>query len=508
MAVECARATRMHLFATNITKSLRADEFEQLQKTAADGAATQLREAWSVTLRHSVRSAFRDAGKGAYNLREKDLDGYNASKLRRFLTAARYRQEDSLRILVRPPPPPAAPARPFPSDPTLSSGPRPSAPPDPPPHPIWQVESSCARFVSYLEKRLAPPTAINSPSDVVNPTLDDSDGAPPPPGSAPAKRAPLFALEVAVTPAFEFRFASEPEAFEKLTLALFDQAVSKVSGIPQLASCVMDALSWNPVPLIAAPKADEPEIVALVSRLRSALAAAVAAANKYIGLLAVYSPVLAFDSKAYIAAIESNEEFTLFEFKKEIDAHSAELAAIRSAVPAVQSVGPFLVDTAKALAALVAKKEAVVEALKGVLAKRPATMCERITAKFKDMDRRIQAKPADPEELKEQRELIQGVPKFCAEMMAALQDSTPFFDAMDEMRIPMSDISVDAKTAAQFWPTRIANTVAAVEEALAADENRYRSEQKEAQNDFERRLVDLAGAVNTLQTNTDLSKIA
>ena len=46
---------------------------------------------------------------------------------------------------------------------------------------------------------------------------------------------------------------------------------------------------------------------------------------------------------------------------------------------------------------------------------------------------------------------------------------------------------------------RVTATVAAVEEALAADETRYRAEQREAQNEFERRLVDLATTVNTLQ---------
>lgn len=464
VAVECSRATRLQLFSVNITKSVRADEFEQVQLAASDATFSQLREAWSVTLRQTVKTAFKDAGKGAYNLKEKDFDGYDVSKLRRFLTAARFRQEDALRNLV---------------------------------------ESSCHRLVNFLERRLVPPARIVSPANVeLHPAEDLSDLG------LKKSTAAVFQLEVAVTPQGVFQYTVDPQAFVAAVMSSFDAGLSKVAALPQLASCVMDSLQWSPTPLIKAPKLEDPVIAALRERLYAAISKAVEPLKEYIALYAQFTPVLTMDAKAYIAGIEANEELTLNDLRKELAIHTKERDNIVANVPQGVCVGGFQVDCSKVLTVLLAKKDFILDQLKGVLARKPAAICERVATKFKEMDRAIQAKSTDPETLKAQRDLIHGVGKFCAEMLATLSEATPFFEAMEDMRLVMSETAVEAKAAAQFWPNRIRNTVFNVEESHAADEQRYKAELKESQQAFERTLVDLQTSVTNLQNNTDLSAVA
>lgn len=212
--------------------------------------------------------------------------------------------------------------------------------------------------------------------------------------------------------------------------------------------------------------------------------------------------------QAHINAIEANDELTLADLKKELALHTRDRENIQANVLPCIVVGGFQVDCSKVLGLLLAKKDLVLDQLKGVLARKPSSICEKVATRFKEMDRAIQAKSSDPETLKAQRDLIQGVPKFCAEMLAALAEATPFFESMEDMRLVMSETAVEAKAAAQFWPNRIRSTVFNVEESHAADEGRYKAELKESQQAFERTLLDLAGSVTNLQNSTDLSAVA
>ena len=51
-------------------------------------------------IKQIIKSSFKDVGKGWFNLKETNLDAYNFSKMKRYLTMVRYMMEDSLRFLT------------------------------------------------------------------------------------------------------------------------------------------------------------------------------------------------------------------------------------------------------------------------------------------------------------------------------------------------------------------------------------------------------------------------
>lgn len=57
-------------------------------------------DTWVVTLRSAIRTSFKDVGKGWFNLAESNMETYEFSKLRSFLTLTRFVMEDTLRFLV------------------------------------------------------------------------------------------------------------------------------------------------------------------------------------------------------------------------------------------------------------------------------------------------------------------------------------------------------------------------------------------------------------------------
>lgn len=55
---------------------------------------------WTLLIKQIIKSSFKDVGKGWFNLKETNLDAYNFSKMKRYLTMVRYMMEDSLRFLT------------------------------------------------------------------------------------------------------------------------------------------------------------------------------------------------------------------------------------------------------------------------------------------------------------------------------------------------------------------------------------------------------------------------
>lgn len=55
---------------------------------------------WTLLIKQIMKSSFKDVGKGWFNLKETNLDAYNFSKMKRYLTMVRYMMEDSLRFLT------------------------------------------------------------------------------------------------------------------------------------------------------------------------------------------------------------------------------------------------------------------------------------------------------------------------------------------------------------------------------------------------------------------------
>jgi dynein heavy chain len=55
---------------------------------------------WTMLLKNIIKSSFKDAGKGWFNLKETSLDAYQGSKMKRFLSMVRYMMEDALRFLT------------------------------------------------------------------------------------------------------------------------------------------------------------------------------------------------------------------------------------------------------------------------------------------------------------------------------------------------------------------------------------------------------------------------
>jgi dynein heavy chain len=102
---ECAKVAAMTLFNTNLTKSVRLDEFQLMQTQAADYVHGYLRNTWGTVCRQTVVGGLQGVGKGWFNLGESSQEVYDVSKLKKFMRMVKYIMEDALYSLVQVPSP-------------------------------------------------------------------------------------------------------------------------------------------------------------------------------------------------------------------------------------------------------------------------------------------------------------------------------------------------------------------------------------------------------------------
>ncbi|KAJ9531690.1 hypothetical protein QJQ45_021840, partial [Haematococcus lacustris] len=184
--VECAKVLKMSLFNLHYTKSLRLDEFEQGQSQNTDQVGNYLKDTWSVALKNAIKSSFKDVGKGWYNLHEANMETYEFSKLKKFLTLTRFVMEDTLRFLL---------------------------------------EESLTKYVAFIT------AACSTKVRVVSTCLVESDspaaGSGPPRVSAPRKP-PLLLLELQVSKdGSRLHYSAPLAAIITKATAVFDHAVTK-----------------------------------------------------------------------------------------------------------------------------------------------------------------------------------------------------------------------------------------------------------------------------------------
>ena len=337
---ECLKLLKMSLFVMNVSKTSRLEEFVTTQTQAADQMFNYLRETWVLTLKNIIKSSFKDVGKGWFNLHESNLESYNGSKMKRFLTMVKFAMEDSLRYLV---------------------------------------EEQALKFSKFVQQHCGAEINVIDTCRVDNgpaPGEAAADGKRA--AGAGAKRTPLLMLELKEDHTTgQFFYTTPLEKLVPALLGLFDHGIAVTHGIPVLEPQIMEKLYWTHRPSLAAVHSQEEKIVQCREAVRVAGDRAVQAATAYLGTYGRHEPLLALDVKKYIEAFEEGLP-TLEQMQQEIYTHQDELESLKATLPATICVGPFMVQAEKTRDFLIKKKELLVAMSLEVLARTPKRMSLRL----------------------------------------------------------------------------------------------------------------------------------
>ncbi|KAF6265909.1 dynein heavy chain 2 [Scenedesmus sp. NREL 46B-D3] len=477
--LESSKVVKMCLFNTYSSKSLRLEEFEQVQIAATDAVANHLRDNWAASIKNIIKMSFKDVGKGWYNLAESNFEAYRFSKLRRLLGLVRLSMQDSLRYLA---------------------------------------EGSMAKFVGFMQVSTAVITAaieasmpcpgrsdklITDVVDVVSTSQIDIDC------KDLSRKAPLLLTELVVAPeGASFTYSTPISSMHSKVVAVFDRAITKLQGLSQLEPAIMDLLSWPSVPLLNAVHLQEEVTVRARDAVSGCLLASLQPLCCYLAKYAAYEPLLTMSVEAYVDVLAAKgTELGLADISREVASHSAELAHMEEHLLPTVNLGLVQVNCMKVREALLRKKEKLVCMLKTLVARVPRSMLAATSSKFSELERQLKAKASSIEEVDQQRNFISELPAKMASLVAEVEVAQPWYAALESMRYLLPEEDAKDKLAGQSWQVKLLRQADRSLELLDGDEAKYADELTTQQEAFVSTINNLAASLAAAQQHSDVSKV-
>eukprot|EP00741_Cyanophora_paradoxa_P002452 tig00000076_g2377.t1 len=565
---ECNRIRKSSLFFTQFSKSVRLEEFEQMEGQVCTQVSQDLKNNWITALKNGIKNSLKDVGKGWFNVHEKNKEVYELSKLKKFMGMINFMMQDSLRSLVQDSinqyvtfltgcassivsitspndvtvvdPDPASL---FKDEPKLyvSMVPRRCTE-----HDLEALFSEfgkiksitllrdpqgnfkCSAYVVFETKEEAH-LAVSSldgkhtmhgglfPLQVVWAETEKQKqykkkladlgllGLASIQTSNLVKRQPVFAVDL-ILRGNELKYGTPTNKFEEAPLTLFDKAVQAVQDIPQLEPKVMEHLFWAHIPNIGAVHPLEEWVVAARDVLREALRRALVPLHEYLKSYDKFGDLLKMEASAYMAQYE-DANYPVQQMKTDILKFRDLAQNVEKSIPLTVSVGMFLVNCQQVRSLLADKYQEIARLIQALLVRKAKEKCDKVMFKFGDISRQLQRRPPSIEELIDLKKYIGGIPDMIEQLQKEIEDMLTYYDVLEEFKHNLAPDEFDNKWNAFAWPLRLQGMVTTVVESLQNDQGRMQTDMVGEQERFKRDVDDLHMLVSNFAKHTDIAKV-
>ncbi|KAI8896128.1 dynein heavy chain and region D6 of dynein motor-domain-containing protein [Globomyces pollinis-pini] len=456
---ECDKLGNSGIFATNITKTVKLDEFEQIQSQSLTNMKTFLKDSWIILLKNIVRSGFKDVGKGWFNMQESNMEVYKISKLRKFMNAVKFIMQDSLRFLLI---------------------------------------NSIQDYVKFIKGISSQTVTIKGTNDVkiVDPSQSISLNG------DPTVKKPLFVIDLI----FKFgkvQYNVDLHSFESTLLAIFDKCFTAAESLPQLEPLVLDQIFWATKPTLQSINGRDPLCRKYRSLLTQTIRDSVTTLEVYLKQYDKHLKILNLDIARFAVEYEEQEK-SLEEMEHDINRFTKDWETLEKEIPSYISLGLFWVSCENIRANL---RKDLSKVILDLINKRAVKLALAITQTFVQAQGRLKERPSKIEELIELREYMKSVPETCKIQQVRVSEMLNYFDVLDKYRFDCSNEDARAKWNAFGWPGKIDEMMSMAETSLANDEQVFLKSLQTDQEVFKDRINALSAYISEFSKHHDLARI-
>jgi len=464
---ECLNVLQVSIYNTKIGKSVKLEEFQNLQSAAFQASLGAFKSKWAMVIKNHIRAGFKDAGKGWFNLQESSTEVYNFSKLKKFFILVNSRMQDALR---------------------------------------FNIMRNVSEYVHFVRQLSAAQIIIKSSGEVQ---------------VYNAQLPPLFALdllivdnaveeeEVQVETIIEhheedeegtrqsteaprpkaiyykkvIQYNSELETFVKVPGQLFLKGIQNLGSIPRVEKQVMDKLFWPDEPMIRSVSIHEEWVTEAHDEIESALKKAIEPLSAFRDEFSKYLEFLNFDIDTFMTQVEdtcrdateeeeededderessSKKPVSLdpLKIKSLIDFHQNARIELECEIPETICIGAFSVSASSLRKFLVKKHETISNSLVQLLGRRSSQVGMYVLEQFEEMETCINKAPETVEQLTELEHYMDSI----QDKVYALQgDCSKLFkciDTLESMKFMFSkQDDWDSRWVLFGCPKRIAGTI-------------------------------------------------
>jgi len=472
-------------FFSLITKSVRLEEYTNLQNVQTASTSIYLKETWPTNVQNLIRVHLKDLKKGWFNMDETNNEVYMFSKLKKFLTFVNFSMQDTLRFLV---------------------------------------EDALSSYTQFLLRAAELHATIINPSKV---NLEGNTESCNTPSSFPTTRLPLFVVDLQVDrsgPDVRLDYSSPIDSFLDVPLACFDKALGQIQNIvrverkvsrsdkvmfPRLhhplishvccylldAYQVMKRLFWSFDPVMNTVHPSEEWVAKLRGHVEEALRRSLKSLHEYKAMYEPYLVFLRLDIQEYMKEMEekytSGEVLQIEKLRDLVVEHQQAVLEIEQAIPESINLGLFNVACTKISRALIAKHQQLTDLLQDLMARKSIEQANMLMNKYKSIQLRLNKLPGNIEELTELREYIGTIQQQLADLHETMLQSLDNFDDLDSVQFKIDRGAFMLKWEVFGWPKEIMQKVVEVDEELCRRKKEYQVQMEEEQEGFVERLKSL-----------------
>lgn len=377
----------LDLFNTKINRSVRFEEFKQLQDAESNSVKEYLKNVWITELIGFIRNRFQEIEKGWFNIKESKQNNYDYGKLKRFLTMVRLNMQDSVLHLCM---------------------------------------KNYENYKNWIKSFVPLSIEIIETNKVNNifPKTDEGKENP----------QPLFAIDLLKsTSNDEFLYSTPPKNFLTSIMTHFDRIFEDLSRIPDIEQKVLsevykthqriETFIKTPVrpsekPIIDANDmpikrftTDNHWIWWIYEDLKENLEKGIAPLYEYIKKFDRYKHILAINPIEYTEKMDTEEApKEINEIRDEILELQNKEKQLRELIPESIQVSFFQVHCKDLLLFLGSKYINTIKNLKDLIGKRAKNKTQKIWENINKIHSKIKETPKDIESLTEIKEFMAGVP--------------------------------------------------------------------------------------------------
>ncbi|KAL8275069.1 hypothetical protein Esti_000948 [Eimeria stiedai] len=466
---ECVDVLEKRIFGTSITKALKLEEFQQLQRASISQTTYFLQEAWASKVQGIVETNLRSVGKGWFNIYEFNKETYEYGKVKRMLILTRLLMRDALRDMV------TESINEF-SDLFRSATPE-------------KVEVESLRKVRSIY--------VQSQTQSLYRELSWRG---------------LFYLEVMRSQdGLNFVLSPSPDSFVEAVDDIFDRGVTRMSDIPQPESLVLPHLFKsqqkhiaNPVGLDEAPvQASKQGILRLIDSHNPYL-------YQLLGLFQPFVDISCLSPADVVAEVEQRAATgnSADVFKQAILGFHEKGTRIEEEIPKVVVVGVFCVGCEEVRNNLISTIRGVSQLLLDALARRFREQCLQTLEKFKDISLMVKQQPKGIEELTDLREYMDDIPTKLESLAVNIRANLQLFEVLEAFKYKFLVEDHNLRWRLYGSPLEIIELSNEVSAALVRDRARFLDELLLQQSEFSTTVSDLADVVGGFANFAETSKFA
>ncbi|XP_065194434.1 dynein axonemal heavy chain 1-like [Sycon ciliatum] len=457
LSSECFAAAACNLFQTGLNKTMKLFDFDQMQSQSCVQVKTYLSETFFINLRNAIRHSLRDVGKGWFNPKEKDVDVYLGSKLKKLMEVVKYAMQDSIRSLV---------------------------------------ERSLKDFVGMITDNCRDIVSVASSFEWIGPV-----------NVSPFESSctPLFGLEMTISKS-GIGFSTPLNSIVPCLLAIFKKAFECTKKVGNLEPLILEYLFWKGgVAPLETVGEDEPPVVALREHLVHCIEQALVPLHALARRFEEHMMLFNTEVQPYLEGFKATER-TPEQIRVEISKHIAARKELEDTLPMQLHIGPFALGCEAIRNILIKRRSDLAHGLLDFLVAKLREQSDEVCNEFQKLSFKLFTKPNSIEELMEQKEFMKTIPDAVAAQMDDVNRLNQDYDVFDEFLYNLNDDDFISRWTLVGWPAKLERQVEQVTVSQAHDEEHFKKNLLTDRTDYVDKVDALELAVAGFSGYTDLGR--